>query len=108
MRLNLRPGSAMRSIYLIAYDVSDDKRRTKIFKKLKGYGESLQYSVFRCALTPSERLRLRAEMWELINHLTDRVLLVDLGPDDGRGRAAMESWGKPLDDPAAHDGILVI
>src|SRR5262245_19316470 len=98
----------MRSVYLVAYDVSDDKRRNKIFKKLKGYGEALQYSLFRCALTPGERLRLRSEMWELINHATDRILLVDLGPDEGRGGLVLESWGMPLDDPAAHDGILVI
>ena|ERR1019366_5702224 len=98
----------MRSIYLVAYDVTDDKRRTKIHSKLKGYGEALQFSVFRCALTPSERLRLRSEMWHLINHMTDRVLLIDLGPDDGRGRDACESWGMPLVDPAGHDGILII
>lgn len=98
----------MRSIFLIAYDVSDDKRRTKIFKKLKGYGESLQYSLFRCALTPGERLRLRSEIWDLIDHATDRMLLIDLGPDEGRGRSALESWGKPLEDPANHNGILIV
>lgn len=98
----------MRAVFLIAYDVTDDKRRTKIFRKLKGYGEALQYSLFRCALTPSERLRLRAEMWELIDHSTDRVLLIDLGPDEGRGQSALESWGKPLDDPASHNGILIV
>ena len=98
----------MRSVFLVAYDVADDKRRTKIFKKLKGYGEGIQYSLFRCALTPSERLRMRAEMWDLIDHTTDRVLLVDLGPDDGRGGSALESWGKPLEDPAGHDGMLII
>ena len=98
----------MRSVYLIAYDVSEDKSRTKIHQKLKGYGEALQYSLFRCALTPSERMRLRTEMWDLINHATDRVLLIDLGPDEGRGGSALESWGKPLEDPAAHDGILIV
>lgn len=98
----------MRSVYLVAYDVSDDKRRAKVFKKLKGFGEALQYSLFRCALTPGERLRLRSEIWELINHATDRILLVDLGPDEGRGESALESWGMALNDPAAHNGILVI
>ena len=98
----------MRSIYLVAYDISDDKRRTKIFNKLKGYGEALQYSLFRCALTPRERSRLRNDLWPFVDHGTDRILLVNLGPDDGRMAAALESWGKPLDDPAAHDGILVI
>lgn len=98
----------MRSIYLVAYDVTDDKRRARIFKKLKGYGEALQYSLFRCALTTNERLRMRSEIWELINHSTDRILLVDLGPDEGRGQSALETWGVALEDPAAHDGVLVV
>jgi CRISPR-associated protein Cas2 len=98
----------MRNIFLVAYDMTDDAKRTKVFTKLKGYGEALQYSLFRCALTPSERLRMRSELWELIDHATDRILLIDLGPDDGRGRSSVEAWGKPLDDPASHDGILVI
>ena len=98
----------MRSVYLVAYDVCDDKRRTKIFKQLKGYGESLQYSLFRCTLTPMERLRMRADLWHLLDHSTDRILLVDLGPDEGRGKAALEAWGKPLADPASHDGTLII
>lgn len=98
----------MRSVLLVAYDVTIDSRRTKVHAKLKGYGEALQYSLFRCSLTPTERLRMRGALWELIDHSTDRILLIDLGPDDGRGRTAMESWGKPLDDPAAHDGTLII
>jgi CRISPR-associated protein Cas2 len=98
----------MRNVFLIAYDMTDDAKRTKVFAKLKGYGEALQYSLFRCTLTPSERLRLRSELWTMIDHATDRILIIDLGPDDGRGRQAMESWGKPLGDPAEHDGTIVI
>lgn len=98
----------MRSVYLVAYDISDDKRRTRAYNKLRGYGESVQFSVFHCRLTPNERLRLREELWDLIDHSTDRVMLVDLGPDDGRGRAAIESWGKPLDDAAKGDGPLIV
>lgn len=93
---------------LVAYDVTDDKRRSRLHAKLKGYGEALQYSLFRCSLTPSERVRLRGEAWELIDHATDRVVLVDLGPDEGRGQAAVEFWGKPLDDPAVLHGPLIV
>jgi len=98
----------MRNVFLVAYDMTDDAKRTKVFNKLKGFGESLQYSLFRCSLTPSERLRMRADLWEMIDHATDRILLIDLGPDNGRGRTAMEAWGKPLVDPAAHDGTIII
>ena len=98
----------MRNVFLIAYDVANDKRRTRLHKTLKGYGKALQYSLFQCRLSPSERLTLRAETWELIDHSTDRILLIDLGPVDGRGLVSMESWGQPLVDPAAHDGILIV
>lgn len=98
----------MKSIYLVAYDVTLDGRRTKIHTKLKGYGEALQFSLFRCSLTSIELMRMRGELWELLDHATDRILVIDLGPDDGRGRAALEAWGKPLEDPARHDGILVV
>ena len=98
----------MRTVYLVAYDIADDKRRTKLFNKLKGYGESLQFSLFRCTLTANQRMRMRAEVWDIINQSEDRVLLVDLGPDDGRGRTTVEEWGKALEDPANHDGPLIL
>ena len=37
--------------YLVCYDIRDPKRWRRCFKLLKGYGEGLQYSVFRCRLT---------------------------------------------------------
>lgn len=98
----------MRNIYLVGYDIADDKRRTKAHAKLKGFGEALQFSLFRCSLTANDRLRLRAVLWDLIDHAEDRVVLIDLGPDDGRGRTAMEAWGKPLEDSAGHGGVLVV
>ena len=49
--------------YLICYDIRDAKRWRKAYKVLKGYGESLQYSIFRVRLTGRdlEQLRLRLE-----------------------------------------------
>jgi len=98
----------VRNVFLVAYDISDDKRRTRVYNKLKGYGEAVQFSIFRCRLTPRERLLLREEMWGLIDHSKDRLMLVDLGPDDGRGRSAIDFWGKPLADLAAGDGPLIV
>jgi len=98
----------MRSVLIVAYDIADDKRRTKVHTKLKGFGEALQYSLFRCMLTPVQRLHMRSALWEILNHAEDRVLLIDLGPDDGRGRTALESWGLPLEDPAPTGGPLII
>ncbi len=36
--------------YLVSYDITDTKRRTKLAKILKDYGDRVQYSVFECIL----------------------------------------------------------
>ncbi|QVL30008.1 CRISPR-associated endonuclease Cas2 [Telmatocola sphagniphila] len=98
----------MRNIYIIAYDIVDDKRRTKVHKILKGRGEALQYSVFQCALSRSEYVVLQSDLWEILNLHEDRVVLVDLGPQVGRGSLAMESWGRALMDPVEPGAPMII
>lgn len=63
--------------WLICYDVRDPDRLRKAAKHLEGYGERMQYSVFRCWLTRLEMERLR---WELTEFLApeDDVLLIPL------------------------------
>ena len=39
-------------IVLIAYDVTSDRRRSKIARLLANHGERIQYSVFECELIP--------------------------------------------------------
>jgi len=65
--------------YLIAYDISDDKRRTRVFETLMGQGEHVQYSVFFCELNPQELAVLRGKLLELIHTGADQVILLDLG-----------------------------
>ena len=54
--------------YVIAYDIPDDKRRTKVHKILLGYGNWTQYSLFECFLTGKEMVLLRSKLAE---HLID-------------------------------------
>ncbi|MFN3679533.1 CRISPR-associated endonuclease Cas2 [Thermosynechococcus sp.] len=63
--------------YLICYDIRDPKRWRQVYKQLEGYGERLQFSIFRCRLTPREREKLR---WQLEKVLTeeDNLLIVGL------------------------------
>lgn len=61
----------IRSWYLVCYDVREPGRLRKTYKLLKGYGTSLQYSIFRCRLNHRQLERLR---WEL-----EKVL----DPEDG-------------------------
>lgn len=44
---------------LVSYDISEDKRRTKIHSILKSYGQWVQYSVFECDLTKTQYAKLR-------------------------------------------------
>jgi CRISPR-associated protein Cas2 len=84
----------MRRLYIVAYDVSDPKRLRRVFRTLKGYGEHLQFSVFRCDLTKSQRLQLAAKLGQTIEHTEDQVMFVDLGPTDGRSHS-IDFLGRP-------------
>jgi CRISPR-associated protein Cas2 len=85
----------MRTIYLVCYDISDDKRLRKVFQTMRGYGDHLQYSVFECALNASDLVRLRGELAGIIHHDEDQVLFVSLGPAEGRGDRVITALGKP-------------
>jgi len=66
--------------YIVSYDISDDKRRNKVFDSLEGRGDHAQFSVFFCQLNPRELADLRSILSETIHHTEDQILLVDLGP----------------------------
>ena len=51
---------------VVSYDISSNRRRTKVMKTLEGYGTRVQYSVFECDLTRAQYLVLRHR---LDNHL---------------------------------------
>ena len=97
----------MRSVYLIAYDVADAKRLRKVYKKMCGHGDPLQYSVFRCELSAMERQVLQEELWSILNLKQDRVMVVDLGPVGARGSDCIEYWGEPRVMPAERGAVVV-
>jgi CRISPR-associated protein Cas2 len=97
----------MRNVYLVCYDVADDKRLRKTHKKMLGYGDPLQYSVFRCELSPTEKHGLREALWQILKWDKDRVMLVDLGPAGARGDACIEFWGEPLVEPPRRVAVIV-
>lgn len=85
----------MRQSYIVSYDVSDQKRLRLVFRTLKGWGDHLQYSVFRCDLNARELIELRTELASIIHHGEDQVLFVDVGPADGRALTAYQTIGRP-------------
>ena len=61
--------------YLICYDIRDQKRWRKAYKLLQGYGERMQYSIFRCWLNQRDREKLRWELEKILAKEDDLLLL---------------------------------
>ena len=62
--------------YVICYDITDDRIRTKASKLLDGHGKRVQNSVFECAdLTEKQLLKIMDKLDRLIDHETDSVRL---------------------------------
>lgn len=69
--------SEQKNWYLICYDIRCPKRWRKAYNLISGYGDRLQYSIFRCWLSPRTREKMR---WELEQILTkdDNLILIRL------------------------------
>ena len=59
--------------YLVCYDITDNKRRTKIANILEGYGSRVQYSVFECVLTSQQYKELRQKLWRIFRKKEDSL-----------------------------------
>lgn len=89
----------MHQTYVVSYDISDPKRLRKVFKLMKGYGDHIQLSVFRCPLTHRSLVELRARLRAIINHAEDQVLFIDVGPEEGRGSTSIAAIGRVYKPP---------
>lgn len=89
----------MRNVFLVCYDVCNDKRLRRVYKTMRGYGDHLQLSVFRCELSARERAEMLAALGPIIDHDQDQVLIVDIGPADGRAGFVFEAIGRPYTAP---------
>jgi len=71
------------NLFIVSYDIRDQKRLRKVYQTMKEFGTRLHYSVFRCDLNRQGKFELIAAISESINHSEDRVMIVDLGPTGG-------------------------
>ena len=93
--------------WLVCYDVRGDKRLRKAARHMEGYGTRVQYSVFRCWLTPRQLQCLR---WELTDLLTadDDVLFIPLCSSCVDGILSTHSTNKDPDWPDAPPGHAIV
>lgn len=85
----------MRTTYLVCYDIADDKRLRRVFKTCRNFGNHLQYSIFECDLSGSEKVRLETALKDIIDHTKDQVMFVRLGPAESRGDRVISALGVP-------------
>ena len=64
--------------YLIAYDVPDDSRRTRVAKTLQNYGRRIQFSLFECELEAVDFLRMSRKVEGVLNFKEDRLHIFTL------------------------------
>src|SRR5437667_12513272 len=84
--------SSQTTCYVIAYDISDDRRRTKVHKVLSGFGKWTQYSLFECFLNRKQLVQLRSKLSE---HLVARQDSVRFYPLCANCVSKVETVGGP-------------
>ena len=58
---------------LVVYDISNDRRRTRLHNTLLNYGTPVQYSVFECLLDGEGLARMKKATTRVIKPSQDRV-----------------------------------
>jgi CRISPR-associated protein Cas2 len=61
--------------YLVCYDIRCPKRWRKAYKLIEGYGDRLQYSIFRCWLTQRTREKMRWQLEKILTQEDDLILI---------------------------------
>jgi CRISPR-associated protein Cas2 len=49
-------------LFMVCYDILNDRNRRKIQKILEGYGERVQFSLFECDISETQFRSLRGEL----------------------------------------------
>jgi len=60
-------------LWVVCYDITDNRRRNRVAKVLLGYGERVQESVFECHIDNALLRRLQAELLALVDADKDRL-----------------------------------
>ena len=61
-------------LWLVSYDIADNRRRARIAKRVVEYGDRIQKSLYECALSKDQSAALIAELSQCMGE-GDRLLL---------------------------------
>jgi CRISPR-associated protein Cas2 len=66
------------ALWVVTYDIADDRRRTRIAQLLEDYGVRVQFSVFECVLVPAQRRELASRLAALMDGALDSIAFYPL------------------------------
>jgi len=87
--------------FVVAYDISDDRRRERVARVLNKYGQRIQKSVFVAQLERSDHQALRREMGSILR----RCDTVEIIPIDSRLGDLHVSWNA---EPSRVQSVVMI
>jgi CRISPR-associated protein Cas2 len=58
---------------VVAYDITDDRRRRAVARLLAGAGERVQWSVFECELAPGQLASLQQMVAQVVEASEDQI-----------------------------------
>ncbi len=79
-------------LYVVIYDISDDKRRRRVFNLLEGYGQRVQFSAFECVLNDRKFEELRSRLIKVVKMNEDSVRFY---PISKHTLGQVIVWGEP-------------
>ena len=89
-------------LLVVTYDVSDDRRRNRLAKKLEDYGLRVQYSVFECLLDDERAGEMVEKLKEFLSEDDEDSLRVYAICEACRKRARIHGSGALTADPEVY------
>jgi len=83
-------------LWLVCYDIADPKRLRRVYRLMRGFGDHVQFSVFRCQLSDLRQAELEGRLIEVLKPSEYQILFVPLGSPGGRAERGMFTLGKSL------------
>lgn len=74
-------GALIDMLFIVSYDITSDRRRIRLAKALKDFGDRVQYSVFECLMGQEELKKMTERIEGIINKEEDSVRIYKLCGD---------------------------
>jgi len=83
-------------VYLVCYDIADPARLRLVYRIMRGYGDGIQKSVFRCELSDRQLAVMKDRLVTTVKHDEDQVLILHTGAVSSDRSWRAETIGLPL------------